>query len=145
MSSDNTKEGFNQKSLNLSTEGFSEVYDLTDDVEKFVRNTGDSGLVNVFLPGSTASITTIEYEDGCVHDLKKALEEIAPSDADYKHNEKWGDGNGFSHLRSSLMGPGVTVPFKNGKLQNGTWQQIVLVDNDNRNRDREVLLTALTA
>lgn len=137
-------EDFQQQSLTYETEGFSSVYDLTEDVQKFVRSVGGSGLVNVFVPGSTASITTMEYEEGCVKDLREVLEDVAPSDEEYLHNEKWGDGNGFSHLRSSLLGPGITVPFRDGILQNGTWQQVVLVDNDNRNRDREVLLTILT-
>jgi secondary thiamine-phosphate synthase enzyme len=141
MTASSSKNESHQTKLELSTDGFSSVYDVTDDVESFVREVGGSGLVNVFIPGSTASVTTIEYEEGCINDLKNALEEIAPRDETYRHNEKWGDGNGFSHLRSSLMGPEVTVPFRNGKLQNGTWQQIVLVDNDNRGRDRTLLLT----
>jgi secondary thiamine-phosphate synthase enzyme len=138
-SSDNNQ--FDQVEIELSTEGFSSVYDLTDEVERFVAKRDGSGLVNVFIPGSTASVTTIEYEEGCIRDLKNTLEQIAPRDETYRHNEKWGDGNGFSHLRSSLMGPDVTVPFRDGKLQNGTWQQIVIVDNDNRERERTVLLT----
>lgn len=137
-------ENFHQQSLTYDTEGFSSVYDLTEDVEEFVRSVGGSGLVNVFVPGSTASVTTMEFEEGCVNDLREALEDVAPSDEEYLHNEKWGDGNGFSHLRSSLLGPGVTVPFRDGDLQNGTWQQVVLVDNDNRNRDRDVLLTVVS-
>lgn len=105
---------------------------------------GGSGLLNITVPGSTAGVTTIEYESGCVSDLQRALDEIAPQDRKYEHNEAWGDGNGFSHLRSALLGPSITLPFKEGQLQTGTWQRVVLVDNDNRSRDREVLLTTLS-
>lgn len=143
MEPESSRSGFVQQERTISTEGFSDVHDLSDLVGSFVEDVGGSGLLNVFVPGSTASITTIEYEEGCVQDLQDALEEIAPSDAPYEHNKKWGDGNGFSHLRSSLMGPGVTVPFRDGTLQTGTWQQVVLVDNDNRNRERTVLFTAV--
>jgi len=132
-----------QTTLTISTEGFSDVKDLTDDIDDFLSDVGGDGLLNACVPGSTGVITTIEYESGCVADLQQALEEIAPSDETYKHNEKWGDGNGFSHLRASLMDPEVTLPFKDGALQNGTWQQVVLVDHDNRGREREVILTAL--
>jgi secondary thiamine-phosphate synthase enzyme len=132
-----------QTTVTIQTEGFSDVRDLSDRVDSFLSDVGGDGLFNACVPGSTAVVTTIEFESGCVEDLQQALEEIAPSDRTYKHNEKWGDGNGFSHLRASLMGPDVTMPFKNGSLQNGTWQQVVLVDHDNRSRDREVMFTAL--
>lgn len=131
-----------QRELVVQTEGFSDVHDLTPDVQAFVEDRED-GLVNVFVPGSTAGVTTLEYEQGCVRDLQRALDEIAPRDRPYKHNEKWGDGNGFSHLRAALLGPDVTLPYRGGTLRNGTWQQIVLVDCDNRSRNRSVLLTAL--
>lgn len=136
---------FRQKQLTVSTNGFSEVHDLSDPINQFLQDVEGAGLLNVAVPGSTASVTTIEYESGCVQDLQEALETIAPQNDTYKHNEKWGDGNGFSHLRSALMGPSLTLPFKKGELQNGTWQQVVLVDNDNRSRERDVLLTALVS
>lgn len=131
-----------QEKITISTEGFSAVVDLTDPIESFLSSTREEGLLSIFVPGSTAGVTTIEYEQGCVQDLQEALEEIAPQDEPYEHNKKWGDGNGFSHLRAALLGPGVTVPFRNNSLQTGTWQQVVLVDCDNRPRDRDVLLTA---
>lgn len=143
MQSESGTKEFHQRELTLETEGFSDVHDLSGSINDFLNEVGGSGLLNVAVPGSTASVTTIEYEDGCVQDLREALEEIAPSDETYEHNKKWGDGNGFSHLRSSLMGPEVTLPYREGELQNGTWQQVVLVDNDNRSRNRTVLLTAL--
>lgn len=128
----------------ISTQGFSDVQDLTPKLEEFLQTVEKSeGLLNVMVPGSTAGITTIEFEPGCVSDLQRALEEIAPEDRSYKHNEKWGDGNGFSHLRAALLGPDVTVPFRDGELQTGTWQQIVVVDCDNRPRDRRVRVSVL--
>lgn len=137
-----TAEASEQRELVVETEGFADVHDLTPEVQSFAEGKGE-GLVNVFVPGSTAGVTTLEYEDGCVQDLQRALEEIAPRDRPYKHNEKWGDGNGFSHLRAALLGPDVTLPYRQGTLRNGTWQQIVLVDCDNRSRSRRVLFTAL--
>jgi len=132
-----------QVELVVETDGFADVHDLTPRIQDFLEGRG-SGLVCAFVPGSTAGVTTLEYESGCVHDLQRALEEIAPRDRTYEHNRKWGDGNGFSHLRAALLGPGVTAPFRSGRLQTGSWQQVVLVDCDNRPRERRVLLTALT-
>ncbi len=132
-----------QSKLTVSTEGFSDVVDLTEPIERFLEDMTGDGLLSVFVPGSTAGVTTIEYESGCVRDLRDALEELAPEDGTYEHNKKWGDGNGFSHLRAALLGPEVTVPFRDGTLQTGTWQQVVLVDCDNRPRERDVLLTAV--
>ena len=97
----------------------------------------------VFVPGSTAGITTIEFESGAVSDFKKALERMAPVDMHYDHDARWGDGNGFSHVRAALLGGSLTVPFIEGRLQLGTWQQIVLCDFDNRSRSREVLVQIL--
>jgi len=134
-----------QKKLVIETDGFSQVIDLSDEISLFLADMEASGLLNVAVPGSTAGVTTIEYESGCIEDLQRALEEIAPQDREYKYNQAWGDGNGFSHLRSALLGPSVTLPFAEGTLQTGTWQQVVLVDNDNRPRNREVLLSILSA
>lgn len=128
----------------ISTTGFSDVHDLTPKLEEFIQSISSSeGLLNVIVPGSTAGVTTIEFEPGCVEDLQRALEEIAPRDRSYKHNERWGDGNGFSHLRAALLGPDVTVPFQDDTLQTGTWQQIVVVDCDNRSRERRVKVSVL--
>ena len=98
------------------------------------------GTVTIFVPGSTAGLTTIEYESGCIRDLKQAFERIAPMDADYAHNARWGDGNGFAHVRAALLGASLHVPFSEKHLLTGTWQQIILVDFDNRPRRREVIL-----
>ncbi len=115
--------------------------DITPQVGKALAESGlKDGILTVFVPGSTAGITTIEYEPGLLKDLPKMLEKIAPSDADYAHNLTWGDGNGFSHIRSSLTKTSFTVPFVNSEMTLGTWQQIVLIDFDNRPRHREIVV-----
>jgi secondary thiamine-phosphate synthase enzyme len=130
--------------LKASTQGYCDVIDLTDDVEELVRSSGvRDGLVVVANPGSTASITTIEYEPGLVDDLREAAERVAPSRATYKHDLRWGDGNGFSHVRAAVFGPSATLPVRGGRVARGTWQQVVLVDFDNRPRSREVVVTVV--
>ncbi len=129
------------KTLKLSTRGESDVHDLTDGVAKAVGEAGlRDGTVTVFVSGSTAGVTTIEYEEGVVRDLCDAIERIAPKSIPYAHDAKWGDMNGYSHVRASLVGPSLAVPFRGGQLLLGRWQQIVLVDFDNRPRKREVIL-----
>ncbi|MBI1803273.1 MAG: YjbQ family protein [Ignavibacteriae bacterium] len=122
-----------------STEGFIDVHDLTSDVRKIISESHvANGTVIVFVPGSTAGITTIEFERGAIEDLKKAIERIAPQDIHYAHNVHWNDGNGFAHVRAALLGPSLAIPLKDGNLRLGTWQQIVLIDFDNRPRSREI-------
>ncbi len=131
-------------SFNLRTEGFGQIIDVTAQVVEAVRSSGlNDGLVNVCVAGSTAAITTIEYESGVVRDLQEAIERIAPRNIPYRHDARWGDGNGFAHVRAALIGATFTVPFKNKRLELGTWQQIVLLDFDNRTRSREVKLQLL--
>lgn len=133
-----------QGHLELQTSADTDVVDLTPDVSDFVAGTGiQEGILVIFVPGSTASITTIEYESGAIADLKRAMERLAPRDEHYEHNLRWGDGNGFSHIRAAMLGPSVTVPVQGGQLALGTWQQIVLCDFDNRPRRRRVLLRLL--
>ncbi len=128
-------------SLNISTEGFNDMKDLTPlIVERLVSHRLQDGLLNIFVPGSTAGVTTIEYEPGLVEDFSRFMEKVAPSNVPYNHDRRWGDGNGFSHVRASLLGPSLTVPFSAGRLNLGTWQQVVLVDFDNGPRNRAVLL-----
>jgi secondary thiamine-phosphate synthase enzyme len=128
----------------LKTKGFGDTIDVTG---KTITITGNSkirdGLVTVFCPGSTGTITTIEYESGVIRDLQKALEKIIPSNADYEHNMRWGDGNGFSHVRAALMKPSLAIPLVNGELTLGTWQQIVFIDFDNRGRNRTVIVQVI--
>ena len=99
-----------------------------------------NGLVTIFCSGSTGGITTIEFESGIINDLKKAIEKIVPSNISYEHDKRWGDGNGFSHVRAALMKPSLTIPVVKGKLALGTWQQIVFMDFDNRERDRKIVV-----
>ncbi len=127
--------------LHFSTRGGNDVHDLTDQVEAAVdRSKISSGSVTVFVPGSTAGVTTIEFESGAVNDLKRAIERLAPSDIQYDHDARWGDGNGYAHVRAAILGPSLTVPVVNGTLRLGTWQQIILVDFDNRPRERDVIV-----
>jgi len=128
------------KQLALSTRGHGDTVDLTPGVERALREAQlTSGVVTLFVVGSTAALTTIEYEDGAVHDLGRAFERVAPRDAEYEHHLRWGDDNGHSHVRAALLGPSLSVPFVGGRLTLGTWQQIILVDFDTRPRRREVV------
>jgi len=132
----------NQIELELASDGHGHVYDLTEDVEAWLKSIAASdGQMTVFVPGSTAVITTIEFEPGAVRDLVEVLEQIAPSDRSYHHDLRWGDGNGFSHLRAALLGPSLTVPVARGRCVLGTWQQIVLVECDLAPRRRRVVLS----
>lgn len=129
------------ETVSISTKGFSDIIDITPKVNGVLKNSKiENGLVTVFCPGSTGAVTTIEYESGVLQDLKKAIERIAPSNISYDHDKRWGDGNGFSHVRAALMKPSLTIPLIKGKLSLGTWQQIVFIDFDNRRRDRNILV-----
>ena len=135
---------WHRETLEKSTTADTDILDLTADVEAVVDAAGvEDGWVMVFAPGSTAGITTIEYESGCLQDLARAVEQLAPSDGDYAHNLRWGDGNGYSHVRAALMGPSLVLPIHDGRVQHGTWQQIVLCDFDNRPRRRRVLVEVM--
>jgi secondary thiamine-phosphate synthase enzyme len=120
------------------------MHDLTDAVARSVQETGvTDGIVTVFAPGATAAVTTIEFEPGLRRDFPEAMDRFAPKDIPYLHDETWHDGNGHSHVRASAVGPSLTVPVAAGKPVLGTWQQIVLVDFDNRTRDRRVVVTVM--
>ncbi len=128
------------ESFKINTSGDGDVVDVTGDVSSIVGNCSiSSGTVTVFVPGATAGVTTIEYEPGLVEDISEMFNRIIPQGAEYHHNLRWHDGNGHSHVRAALLGPSLTVPFSSGRLMLGVWQQIVLVDFDNRHRDREVI------
>lgn len=130
--------------ISIETRGEGDLIDLTGAVTDFVRETGiTSGTCHIFVGGSTAAITTIEYEPGLMQDFPALLQKLAPRELDYEHNKRWGDGNGFSHVRASIIGPDITVPIAGGSVVLGTWQQPVLVECDNRNRSRVVYLTAM--
>ena len=125
----------------ISTSGQGDAHDVTPVVARLVSNAGAAnGIVTVFVVGSTAGVTTIEFEHGAVHDLNAVFESLAPRDGEYRHHLRWGDDNGSSHVRAALLGPSVTVPFARGKLLVGTWQQIMLMEFDTGPRDRELVI-----
>ncbi len=127
--------------LEIKTKGHYDFIDITDKVRLLVEKSDiKDGAVLVFVPGSTASVTTMEYEEGIKKDLIKVFENIAPENADYEHHKKWGDRNGAAHIKSALMRTSLTVPVENGKLSLGTWQQIVLIDFDEKEREREITI-----
>ena len=127
--------------ISLSTKGLGDIIDLTDHVMAVLKRSKiENGLVTVFCSGSTGGITSIEYESGVLKDLQKAIEKIVPSDIPYEHDRRWGDGNGFSHVRAALMKPSLSIPLIKGRLTLGTWQQIVFIDFDNRRRERNILV-----
>ncbi|MFC1852766.1 secondary thiamine-phosphate synthase enzyme YjbQ [candidate division CSSED10-310 bacterium] len=128
----------------IKTQGEIDIIDVTAQVNSILRTSNIvEGLATIFIGGSTGAITTIEYESGAVSDLKKAIERMAPRNMAYAHDARWGDGNGFSHVRSALMGPSLQVPVSGGRLMLGTWQQIVFCDFDNRPRQRQIIVQIL--
>ncbi|RLB59460.1 MAG: YjbQ family protein [Deltaproteobacteria bacterium] len=132
------------REFSLESQGDSHVYDVTEQVRRIVEQEGlQEGLATVFTPGATASVTTIEFESGAVADLRRAVERLAPRREHYRHDARWGDGNGFSHVRAALLGPSLAVPVSAGQLVLGTWQQIVVIDHDNRARNRRVAVQLL--
>jgi secondary thiamine-phosphate synthase enzyme len=130
--------------LRFSTEGDGDVVDLTEGVQSVIESSGvESGNVSVFVPGSTAAVTAMEYEPGGVHDLKAALERLVPSAGDYQHNRLNNDTNSHAHIRAAIVGPSETVPVRDGRLALGTWQQLVLIDFDDRPRQRTVVVQVI--
>ncbi len=128
----------------VESHGNNHTIDITSEVARAVAGTEiDSGIATVFVTGSTAGITTIEFEPGAVYDLDAAFERLFPRNLTYRHHERWGDDNGHSHIRASMLGPSLTVPFQNGQLTLGTWQQIILVDCDTRPRTRNYVVQIL--
>ena len=129
------------KSISVNTNGNADVHDITDRIKNAVLKSGlIAGTVTIFCPSSTSALTTIEYESGAVSDLKRLFDEIIPFNREYAHNERWHDGNGHSHVRAALLGPSLVIPFVDGKLTLGVWQQVIYVDFDNRPRQRELVL-----
>ncbi len=127
--------------LSLDTRGNADIHDLTDAVAGAIRQSGlKNGTATIFCPSATSAVTTIEYESGALADLKRLFDEIVSPDREYAHNARWGDGNGHSHVRAALLGASLTVPFVNGQMTLGTWQQIIHVDFDVRPRRRELVV-----
>ena len=132
------------REIELSTRGHSDIHDLTAGVERLVAESGvRDGVVSLFTPSSTSGLTTIEFEDGALDDLRRTLDRLVPPDAEYRHNLRWGDGNGHAHVRAALLGPSLCIPVQDGRLRLGTWQQIVFIDFDVRPRRRKVLVQIL--
>ena len=128
-------------SISLRTQGNADIHDVTNQIANAVSKSGlTSGLATVFCPSSTSALTTIEYESGALSDLRRLFDEIIPADREYAHNERWHDGNGHSHVRAALLGPSITIPFVDGQLTLGTWQQVIYVDFDVRPRHGELVL-----
>jgi secondary thiamine-phosphate synthase enzyme len=126
-----------QKKISINTRGFNDIIDITPRLKDVLRESHlRNGSVLVFVTGSTAGLTTIEYEPGLLQDVPEMLEKIAPMQENYHHDQTWHDGNGYAHLRAALIGPSLTIPFEQGNLQLGTWQQVVCIDFDNRPRQR---------
>jgi secondary thiamine-phosphate synthase enzyme len=127
--------------VSFNSRGNADVHDITDEVAEAIRRSEiKDGTVTIFCPSSTSALTTIEYESGCVSDLRRLFDEIIPADREYAHNARWGDGNGHSHIRAALLGASLTVPFVGGRMTLGTWQQIIHVDFDNRPRQRQLVV-----
>lgn len=133
-----------QHKLTKKTKGSGDLIDITQDVARAIQRSGlANGMVTVFNIGSTAAITTFEFEPGLIHDMQELYEKLVPSKRHYAHDDTWGDANGFSHLRAALQGPSLTIPFENGELLLGTWQQVVLAEFDNRPRQRQVVVQTI--
>ena len=125
--------------LEVATTAGTDILDLTQAVAQELRRSGvASGLLTLFIPGSTAALTTIEFETGVVNDLRAAIERLFPQDLSYEHDRRWGDGNGYAHVRAAFLKPSLAIPVEDGQLLLGTWQQIVLLDFDNRPRSRRI-------
>ncbi|MBD3268331.1 YjbQ family protein [bacterium] len=127
--------------ISLSTKGRTDIIDLTSKIARIVADSGmTEGQVTVFAPGATAGVSTVEYEPGLLQDIPDLMEKLIPSNISYHHDQTWHDGNGHSHLRATLMGPSMTIPFQDRQMTLGTWQQIILIDFDNRPRERNIVV-----
>lgn len=130
----------------VSTKGHYDFINITPQLEQAVRDSGvQDGICVVFVPGSTAALTTMEYEEGVMEDLRRLFEQWAPEDADYEHHKKWGDHNGAAHMKHALLGPDLSIPIADGRLQLGTWQQAVLIDFDEKPRERDVIVKMISS
>jgi secondary thiamine-phosphate synthase enzyme len=132
--------------ISVATTGTTDIVNISDEVDQCLSKAcPEQGFIHLFVPGSTAALTTLEYEQGAVADLQKAIERLAPRDIPYAHDRRWGDGNGYAHVRAALLGPSITIPVVNGAMHLGTWQQIVLCDFDNHPRNREIMVQIYAA
>lgn len=133
--------GIKTRTIDLKTKGSGDTIDITGQINRELLASGfKNGIVTVFVPGSTASVTTMEFESGVIDDFKDAMDRAVPVSIPYKHHLRWQDGNGHSHVRAAWMGPSLTIPFSDGNMILGTWQQVVLIDFDNTSRQRRLIL-----
>ena len=131
-------------SIELNTKGDADILDITQDASQCLGERGlQNGTVTVFCQSSTSALTTLEYESGCISELRRLFDEIVTQDREYAHNARWGDGNGHSHVRAALLGPSLTIPFVERQLTLGTWQQIIYVDFDNKSRQRRLVVQVM--
>jgi len=129
------------RSISLGTQGNADIQDITNQLSQIIGDSGlENGTVTLFTSSATSALTTIEYESGCVSDLQRLFDEIVDPDRHYAHNARWGDGNGHSHVRAALLGPSLSIPFVDHRLTLGTWQQVIFIDFDNRQRRRELVV-----
>jgi secondary thiamine-phosphate synthase enzyme len=129
------------RSISLSTQGNADIQDITNQLSQIIGDSGlENGTVTLFTPSATSALTTIEFESGCVSDLRRLFDEIVDPDRHYAHNARWGDGNGHSHVRAALLGPSLSIPFVDQRLTLGTWQQVIFIDFDNRQRRRDLVV-----
>jgi len=130
-----------QKKLSFSTKGFNDIIDITPSLKSHLNESSlKNGNILVFVPGATGGLTTTEFEPGLLKDIPELLEKLIPMSENYHHDNTWHDGNGYAHLRATLIGPSITIPFMDGTMQLGTWQQVIFIDFDNRPRQRELHL-----
>jgi len=131
-------------SIHLNTHGNADIHDISEEVQNLILQSNlQNGIVTIFCPSSTSAVTTIEHESGCFSDLRRLFDQIANPNQPYAHNNRWGDGNGHSHVRAALLGPSLTIPFVNAHLTLGTWQQVIFIDFDVRPRRRELVIQIL--
>jgi secondary thiamine-phosphate synthase enzyme len=132
------------RTISLNTKGNADIQDVTNQITQIVGESGlENGTITLFTPSATSALTTIEFESGCISDLRRLFDEIIDPQRHYAHNARWGDGNGHSHVRAALLGPSLSIPFVEGKLTLGTWQQVIFVDFDNRERRREIIVQVI--
>lgn len=132
------------RTISLNTKGNADIQDVTNQITQIVGECGlENGAITLFTPSATSALTTIEFESGCISDLRRLFDEIIDPQRHYAHNARWGDGNGHSHVRAALLGPSLSIPFVEGRLTLGTWQQVIFVDFDNRERRREIVVQVI--
>jgi secondary thiamine-phosphate synthase enzyme len=136
--------GVKEYKITFRTRGFTDIKNITEEIKEKIHESGfKEGIAVVFVPGATGGVTTMEFEPGVIRDLQETFEKIAPQNGKYHHDHRWGDGNGYAHIRSAIIGTSVSIPFSNGNLQLGMWQSVVFIDFDNKPRRRELIVKIL--